>query len=649
MTWLEAIPVALLAGLIIYIPGGLIAAAAGARRLLLALAAPAVTIAVLAVSAIIFGFAGVPWTLISALVAFVVLTAVTWAIRRAITGAWFPKSVVSIVGFSPAFVAGTAIAVVIIGVQVALAIGAPGNVSQTYDAPFHLNGVRYIIDTANGSSLNVTGLILPPGRSTFYPAAWHDLVSVVAMAAPWAGLVETANIVNLVVAALVWPVGVLAVVRLLVPARRSALVIAGVAAGAFPAFPLGMLDYGVLFSFFLALALLPAGLAVGLSLFGLVNGRRLGPLTLQILSLACVVVAIGLSQPSIVFGLGLFGVIGLVAVAANWVRAAKSTGVRVTLVIGVLVVLAGYALIWRRIGSFGYTAPWNRYGAVPEVLLDTFGFSRGDRPIAIVVAVFIVVGLVVVLRRRQWWFAVMWAAAAGLFFLGGVLPAGDLRNLALGMFYKDVPRLEAFLVLPALVLVGVGVDAVWRMIDRRLSRSSRPLRFVTASAALVVLIASSQLTAMTYAVAHAANAYRLDDRSRILDDDEYALIQRLRDEVGDDAVIVGNPWTGTSWAMALADREVLNPHFNTSHDEPNVVVNTELNEAGDDSRICDAIRETGARYVLDFGADRFNGSRLDVKTWIGFEGLLDLENSDAVEEVDREGDKVLYRIVACGL
>lgn len=649
MTWLEAIPVALLAVLIIYIPGGLIAAAAGARRLLLSLAAPAVTIAVLAVAAIAFGFAGVPWTLISALGAFVVLAAATWVIRRAITGAWFPKSVVSVVGFSPAFVAGTAIAVVIIGVQLGFAIGAPGNVSQTYDAPFHLNGVRYIIDTANGSSMNVTGLILPPGRSTFYPAAWHDLVSVVAMAAPWAGLVETANIVNVVVAALVWPVGVLALVRLLVPARRSALVVGGVAAGAFPAFPLGMLDYGVLFSYFLALALLPAGLAVGLSLFRLVNGRRLGPVTLQILSLACVVVAIGLSQPSVVFGLGLFGVIGLVAVAANWIHAAKSTGVRVTLVIGVLVVFAGYALIWRRIGSFGYTAPWNRYGSVPEVLLDTFGFSRGDRPIAIVVAVFIIVGLVVALRRRQWWFVVMWAAAAGLFFLGGVLPAGDLRNLSLGMFYKDVPRLEAFLVLPALVLVVVGVDAVWRLVARRMSRSSRPVRFVTASAALAFLIASTQLTAMTYAVAHAADAYRLDDRSRILDDDEYALIQRLRDEVGDDAIIVGNPWTGTSWAMALADREVLNPHFNTSHDEPNVVVNTELNEAGDDPSVCDAIRETGARYVLDFGADRFNGSRLDVKTWIGFEGLLDLENSDAVEEVDREGDKVLYRIVACGL
>lgn len=649
MTWLEAAPVAVLALLIIFVPGGLIAAAAGARRMLLAIAAPPVTIAVLAVVAIAFGYLGVPWTILSAVAAFIGLALVTWVVRRLITGTWMPRSVSRLAGFSPAFLTGLAIAVVLIAVQVGFAIGEPGNVSQTYDAPFHLNGVRFIIDTANGSSFNLTGLILPPSRSTFYPAAWHDLVSVVAMAAPWAGLINVANVTNLAIAAVVWPIGVLTVVRLIAPSRSSALVIAGVAAAAFPAFPLGMLDYGVLYSYFLSLAFLPAGLALGLSLFRLVDGRRLGAVTLQILSLACVVVAMGLSQPSVVFGLGLFGIIGLVALCVLAVRYAQRTWIRVSLIVGIIAVVAAFALVWRRVGSFGYTAPWNRYGSVPEVLLDTFTLSRGDRPYAVVIAVLILVGIVATIRTKRWWLVLMWAAAAGLFVLGGALPSGDLRNLALGMFYKDVPRLEAFLVLPALLVAVLGADAVWRLVARRVTPRSRSGAVAVAATAIVVVIASTQLTAMTYAVAHAANAYRLDDRSRILDDDEYALIERLRDEVGDDAVIVGNPWTGTSWAMALADREVLNPHFNTSHASANDVVNTELNDADVDPSVCTAIHETGVRYVLDFGADRFAGSRLDVKTWIGFEGLLDLEDSAVVEEVDREGDKVLYRIVACGL
>ncbi|PFG31898.1 DUF6541 family protein [Paramicrobacterium agarici] len=649
MTWLEAVPVVLIALLIIFVPGGLIAAAAGARRLLLALGAPAVTIALLAITAIVFAKVGVPWSLGPLTGTFVGVALITWLVRRWVTGTWSPVPDRRIIGFSWAFTVGLAIAAVIIALQLGFSFGAPDHVSQTYDAPFHLNGIQYIIDTANGSSFHLTGLILPAGRSTFYPAAWHDLVSVVAMAAPWAELVGVANMTNLVVASVVWPLGVLAVVRLLFPARRSALVIAGVAATAFPPFPLGMLDYGVLFSYFLALALLPAGLALGLSLFKLVRGRRLGAATLQILTLTCVVVAIGLSQPSVVFGLGLFGVVGLAALGVNAVRAARSNGVRIAWIVGIIVLLGAYALVWRRIGQFGYNAPWRDYGSLPEVLIDAFAFARGDRPLAVIIAIFVVVGIVAMIRRGRWWFCFMWLAAAGLFVLAGALPPGDLRNMTLGMFYKDTPRLEAFLVLPSLVLAVAGAEAAWGALRRRIPSTSP--RTVTAIGVigLLGLVAATQFTAMVYAVQHASNAYRLDERSRILDDDERALIERLPEEVPDDAVIVGNPWTGTSWAMAISDRRVLNPHFNTSHAEAHEIVNGKLNEAVDEAGVCDAIKATGARYVLDFGADRFDGSRLDVKTWIGFEGLLDLDESSAVEEVDREGDKVLYRITACGL
>lgn len=648
MTWLEAVPVAFIALAVIFLPGGLVAAAAGARRLLLAIAAPAITVSVLAVAAIAFGKLGWPWTAQPITAVFVALALVVWIVRRIVAGTWAPSPDNRVIGFSRAFVVGLTIAVVIIVLQLGFSFGSPDNVSQTYDAPFHLNGVRYIIDTANGSSFHLTGLILPSGRSTFYPAAWHDLVSFVAMLAPWAELVGVANMVNLVVSAVVWPLGVIALLRLLVPTRPSALVLGGVAAAAFPAFPLGMLDYGVLFSYFLSLALLPAGLALGLSLFRLVNGKHLGPVTLQILSLACVVVAIGLAQPSVVFGLGLFGVIGLAALGINGIRRSTSTAQRALLAIGIVAVLGAFALVWRRIGSFGYNAPWRDYGTWPEVLLDAFTFARGDRPLAIVVGLLVIVGIVVAIRRRRWWFVAMWLAAAALFVLAGALPPGDLRNMSLGMFYKDTPRLEAFLVLPSAVLVAIGADALWHALQRRVPNTPRTLATL-AAAGLAVLIASTQLTAMVYAVQHASNAYRLDDRSRILDDDERALIERLPDEVPDDAVIVGNPWTGTSWAMAISDREVLNPHFNTSHAEANEIINSQLNEADDEPAVCDALKATGVLYVLDFGADRFNGSRLDVKTWIGFEGLLDLDNSTVVEEVDRQGDKVLYRITACGL
>lgn len=648
MTWLEAVPVAFLALAVLYIPGGMLAAAAGARQLLLAIASPVVTVAVLALAAIMFGSAGVPWNAQTVIATFVVLTIVTAVSRRFTTKTWIPATSSTVRRtVSPAFILGVALAATLITVQLVVAYGLPDNVSQTYDASFHLNGVKFIIDTANGSSLHVTGLILPPGRSTFYPAAWHDLVSVVAMLAPWADLVSVANMTNLVIAAVVWPLGAISVVRLLLPRSRSALLIAGAAAAAFPAFPLGMLDYGVLYSYFLSVALLPAGLALGISLFGLVDRRFLGAVTYQILSLLCAIVAMSLSQPAVVLGLGLFGLIGLAVVIFRAIRQSNYVLSKLLWIVGFVVVVGAYALVWRRAGSFGFDATWRPYGSALEVLLDTFAFSRAGRPVAIVIAVLLAIGIVVAIRRGWWWLVSMWGIAALLFFFSGALPDGDLRNIALGVFYKDAPRLEAFLVLPAFVVVVIGANALWGGIAHNTRNLPNSPRLAIASLSMLAFILTSQATSMVSAVDRAAQSYWLDDTSRILDADERELIQRLPEEVPDDAVIVGNPWTGTAWAMAIADRQVLNPHFHTSNAADVVLINKELNKAGVDPTVCEALDDTGVKYVLDFGADTFPGRDYPVKTWRGFEGLLNLRNSGIVKEIDREGDAVLYRVVAC--
>src|SRR5690606_23851609 len=59
------------------------------------------------------------------------------------------------------------------------ALGAPDALSQTFDNIFHQNAVRYILDGASPSSLDLLSLTATPGDPTFYPAAWHDTVSLV--------------------------------------------------------------------------------------------------------------------------------------------------------------------------------------------------------------------------------------------------------------------------------------------------------------------------------------------------------------------------------------------------------------------------------------------------------------------------------------
>ena len=71
-----------------------------------------------------------------------------------------------------------AIGGLLIALQLGFAIGQPDRISQTLDAAFHLNAVRYILEHGDGSSLHITDLVLPPGRSSFYPAAWHDFIAL---------------------------------------------------------------------------------------------------------------------------------------------------------------------------------------------------------------------------------------------------------------------------------------------------------------------------------------------------------------------------------------------------------------------------------------------------------------------------------------
>lgn len=651
MSWLSAVPLALIAVAALYLSGGVLAGAAGARGKLLLVTAPAVTISALAVFAMIFGEVGIPWRASTALAAVILVAAIVWCGRRLLAGRWGAPSARARASVPRwVYVAAAGLAALVITIQIVISYGEIDNVSQTYDAPFHLNGIRYIIETANGSSLHLTSLILPEGRSTFYPAGWHDLVSLVAMIMPGADVVAAANITNLVIAAVVWPINVLVMISVLAPRNKVAILAGGVLSTAFPAFPLGMIDYGVLYPYFLALAFIPAGIALGASVLRLQPESNFGPLPLQWLGVVAVVGAIGFGQPSLVFAFAALALVGVVTVGWRAVRKSQRASAMALFVAGVFVIGVGFALVWRKVGALGYNAPWGPYGSLPEVLLDTFTLSRGGRSLAIALGILVILGLVAEIRRRRLWLVGMWLVPALLFVFSGTLPRGDLRNLLLGLFYKDTPRFEALLVPLSLMVAVVGCCFVWDLLGvmrERYAWSSRA-RSSVGIVLLVAVFVAVQAVPMRDEVTRASDKYRLTMDSQILDADERELIEKLDSLVPEDAVIAGSPWTGTSWAYALADRMVSNPHFNATSDANEVLINQHLADALTMPEVCEALDATGVRYVLDFGVEKFGG-RITVDTSYGYEGLVDLQQSGVVREAARVGDKVLYEITACGL
>ncbi len=654
MSWLEWMPTIGVTLLVIYLPGLALAFAMGATRFALFATAPAISVVVIAVSAIGLAELGITWGVVPVAVIAVIVSAAVYLLRRGWRRPVLPESSPRGPSHALWLALGVGAGTVLIAIQLLTVFGFPDAISQTFDAPFHLNGLRYIADTGSASSLDLTSLVLPEGRSSFYPAAWHGVASLVAglVAAPIAAV---ANGVNMVVASIVWVSGSVLLSRVIVPGSRVAPVAAGVLAAAFPAFPVLVLDYGVLYPYFLGLALLPVALALTISVaqFG---GRVEFSRGLQIPALGLAVVACALAQPSVALSWAALTVPIAVAWFVLYLRRGPRPVHAVLLGIGLLGVIGLLAGAWILAGRIGLSAPWGPHAGPLRGIYEVVAHAPTGRPAAVLASVLVVIGLLTLLiRREKLWLVVAWAIPGILYFVASVVASLPIRTLVSGVFYNDAPRLASLIVIVSVPIAVIGVVAVcsflrrviWSRVVGRVPRG--PLVAIAAGAVgAALLVVGTQGAAVRYEVWEASKKYGFDGWVAILSEDEFELIERLPDRVGESAVIAGSPWTGTSLAYAIADRRVVSPHFNRSRDPNKVIINTRLNEALDDTEVCPALRELGVEYVLDFGR-----SAGDVGHDRGFDGLeeypglVGLASSGVVELVDREGSAKLYRITAC--
>ncbi|QEO13563.1 hypothetical protein FLP10_03365 [Agromyces intestinalis] len=665
LDWLAWVPVLLVALAWLWVPGLVLVSAVGARGFVLAAASPAVSTAVLAGIAVVAPRVGIPWT--APAVAGVVLAAglIAWGARLLVmrrrraaggapTGAETPDEPdadASVHAVGPRFSLGVvtsivwALAAVVVTAQLIAVLGTPAAISQTFDNGFHLNVVRRIIDTYDGSSFSITGLL---GVSSTYPAAWHDLTSLVAMTTG-SSIPAAANAVDLAVAAVVWPGAILLLVRGILR-RRSAVIVAGALAVALPWFPLLPLTFGVLFPYFLAIALLPIAVALGLSLLG-----RIGDLGLHVAVRAVLLVfalgALALSQPAVVFAAAALLVPATIPFVVEWWSRLTSAAARAALLVGYAAVLVGFLLAWVRIGRFGMSAPWGPSSGARGGAFDVLLVMRPGEPPSLALALGVLLGLVVIVwrRRRLLWLAGSWLIAAVLFYAAETVGAGDLRTLLLGLFYNDPPRLASLFVVACLPVAVVGFVGGWDSARRLLRGRVGPGVLAGCGiAAFVMVVILGQAAAMADGLSRARAAWSSTPPAPVVDDDELALIARLPQTTPPGAVLVGNPWTGTNLAYALAGRQVLNPHFNISPNADVLLLDARLREASTSDEVCEAVERTGVGYVLDFGSYfRDAAGLLKFDATASYPGLVGLDQADGFEEIDREGDAVLYRITAC--
>ncbi|WDG18958.1 DUF6541 family protein [Microbacterium sp. Clip185] len=645
MTWLDLIGAVGVLLAITAVIGGAVAWAVGLRGLWLLAAAPAFFATITAGAAVVAPWLGLGWSLLPVAIVAVLIGGVSAAIR-VVVGRRRPRTPVPPRRFDIWVLIALALPAAVLVWRCVEILGAPGSFSQTFDNIFHLNGVRYVLDTANASSLHLGFMTSPSGSLAFYPAAWHGVVALIVQLTGVTIPVAT-NAMIIVVSAGIWPVGAVLLARTLAGARPAVAIAAGAVAAGVPAFPILLLDYGVLYPLMYGLALLPFALAVGVGMLGVAKDSPHLDAGWWILVFAGAIGGMTLAHP------GAF--VALLALSAPMVcavvvRALRRRGWRrrALTIAGFLSYLVAGVLLLKVLRPPLGARGWPLSQSMGDAVLTALAGSMWYQVPAYAAAVLVILGIVWTLidrTREAWLMLAMYVIGAWLYVVVVALPIPNLRDAFTGSWYNNAPRLAAIFVVALLPLAAYGAARTWTWLRARIPADTRQRvprggAIAAGVAAAVALVAVAQIGAVPRAVEWASSTYRMTAESALVSSDEYALLTRLDEEVPESAVVAGDPFAGAALAYALADRRVLLPHALVEMDDARTRIVAALREGRFDAAACRAANEDDVRYVLDFGTAGVHGP---------IEGYSGLGDSSQLTLIDEQGDARLYELTGCSL
>ena len=650
-SWFEAVPAFMLALLILALPGAAVLAVLRIRGLMALCLAPAISVSIIAVSAIVAPLIGLPWHLPVLLLGTSITAAGAWLARRLIPalrpaapspGTW--------AGVRPA-AAGVATSLAITTALLTLVAATPEAFTQGYDSVFHLNATQYAVETSNASSFAISGFIMPTGKTVFYPGAWHGLTSLLVILTGISVPAAT-NVAWLAVAGVLWPLACVFLARVLFGGRRLLLVCAGILAAAFPAFPWLLLQYGSAYPNSLSNALVPVGIGLVLLILRPAVHEGLDP------ARALAVVALFLpgavvSQPNGVFSilLVLTPLLGYLLFA--WLRTGFGHGRRhgwnrTGLLVLVLAAVAGSLLLLPQIRSlFNYVS----LAFMPFPLALLRNITQAPAPIwfpAVALTLLVVAGVLAGFRRP----GLRWLPAAVILlaFTYPMTAGTDFgpANALMAPWWDNPERVAALMPLLAVPLAALGVvRGVDWLGSRRPTLAARKGKTAAVAGLVVVLVlANPGLWQMKGQVGMMYNVPPKPDGLAQVDAQELALIHRLDRYTSKNDVIANNPYNGSALAMALAGRTMLFPYSSQGDLSPDLyTLRFWLNRVGSDLEVCAAAKRVGVTYLLDFGTDyipAFDNPRSL------YPGVTLAPDSDAFTLVASEGHARLYRLTLCG-
>jgi hypothetical protein len=418
LDWGQALAPALVAAVLLVLPGLMVNLGLGARGFDALGLAPLTSLGVLAFATLLVPVVLGRWSLAAVAISLVLLTvvgllgraAIFWWTQARRRGPGEPSAMVrwrSVVGYRPFlrwwksapwvprrrttwWLASAGLAAFIVATNFMLGIRDPNNPSQTIDAGFHYNAVLAVIRSGLPSGAEV-GAASGAAATAWYPPLWHDLTALVSTLTG-VNVAIGANAVGWAIGGVVWPLSMVWLSSRILPHARLLTTMAlGLCCGAITLFPYIMLSFGVLWPNVLSLAALPAAIALMLMVLHLMprsanaqddinssgvaadgatldateaedvrRGQAVGPgLSWWTVLFVGFLGGVGMffAHPGAVFALGIWTVVGSVLLSARLVVRSRERGAREL----------RRSLLWLLLGWLAFLGAWASMNLFPAL------------------------------------------------------------------------------------------------------------------------------------------------------------------------------------------------------------------------------------------------------------------------------------------
>ena len=640
----------LIAVLLLALPGAVVGRAGGLRWALAVALGPVLTYGVVGLAIVPFGALGIRWDALSALV---VLAAVALALlggrvllagrhgaRPAPRSRW-PD------GPELTAAAGVVLGAAAIGVAAWRGIPNWQSIPSNWDAVWHANTIRWILDTGQASPTHMGELRnVETHAALYYPSAFHALAGVLAQLT---GAAPTTAYTLSSLAAAIWlfPLSAgLLTWRMLID-RSTRWRTAGAAATAaalsasFTAIPYVEFDT----------ASMPNLTAYGLAVpaFVLVTSslRAVGRIPLAVLALVGV------------FSVHITGGVVLMTFLLAWwlfdaLRSPVSGRAKDFTTLATITVSAGIVLLPQFLGVLeeagiitGHTFLTHQ-GRLRGLFDAVFQHSRhlNDFPIQNILIALAGAGFVLLLIKRIWWPAAVWmllvmAIVHSSVPFGG--PLGTVVGTYAELFYSDPRRLSAVVTILLTPMAGIALHSAALLVVAAARRLAEPRmrldRRVWVGATAALLIAVCLGLSWHYFPRHRFLMGEKYDRA-IIDEKDLEAIAYLATLPGARDTVIGNGNTdGTAWMYAVSGLRPLWTHYDYPVQQGpgrnRFIFWAYADDADRDPRVAEAVKALNIEYVLT--------STPVVRGFVTPDGLVSLDRSASWTKIYDNGVARIYQ------